>query len=301
MRQVIYALLPATFVGIYFFGLPALRVILLAMIFCVATEAVCLKVLGKPLETLKDGSAALTGLLLAMNLPSGAPWWLVLVGSFFAITFAKMVFGGLGNNPFNPALAGRVFLLTAFGTQMTAWAKPGNFPMSLADTVTGATPLGILKEQGASAISGISYADLLIGNIGGSLGEVSAIALLLGGGYLLVRRIISWHIPVMYILTVAVFTGIAHAINPGQYAPAMFHVLAGGLMLGAIFMATDMVTSPISNKGKIVFGIGCGIITSLIRLYGGMPEGVSYSILIMNGLVPLINRWTKPVKFGVVK
>lgn len=301
MRQVIYALLPAACVGIYFFGLPALKVIVLAVLFCVATEALSLKLLNKPLATLKDGSAVLTGLLLAMNLPSGAPWWLVMVGSFFAIAFGKMVFGGLGNNPFNPALAGRVFLLTAFGSQMTTWAKPGHFPLSLADTVTGATPLGVLKEQGAGAIDIFKYSDLLIGNIGGCLGEVSAIALLIGGGYLLVTRIISWHIPVMYVLTVAVFTGIMHAVNPAEYAPAMFHVLSGGLLLGAIFMATDMVTSPITNKGKVIFAVGCGIITSLIRLYGGMPEGVSYSILVMNGLVPLINRWSKPVKFGVVK
>ncbi len=300
MRQVIYALIPSALVGVYFFGIPALIVILLSMGGCVAVEAACLKLMGKDMEALKDGSAALTGLLLAMNLPSGAPWWMVLIGCMVAIGIGKQVFGGLGNNPFNPALVARVFLMASFGKEMTTWPKPAAFPLSGADAVTAATPLGLLSG-GADAVAGISYFDLLVGNVGGCIGEVSAIALLIGGGYLLATKIISWHIPVIYIATVAVFTGILHAIDPTLYAPAMFHVLSGGLMLGAIFMATDMVTSPITNKGKIIFALGCGLVTVLIRVWGSLPEGVSYSILFMNAFVPLINRWAKPVKFGVVK
>ncbi len=300
MRQVIYALIPTALVGVYFFGIPALTVMLTAMISCVVVEAICQKIMGVPVSV-KDGSAILTGLLLAMNLPSGAPWWMVVIGSVVAIVIGKQVFGGLGNNPFNPALVARAFLIASFGVEMTTWPKPDVFPKAIADTVTAATPLGLLKEGGADAIANIGMFDLIVGNVGGCIGEVSAIALLIGAGYLLATGIITWHVPVTYIATVGIFTGICYAVDPVAYANPWFHMFSGGLMLGALFMATDMVTSPISPKGKIIFGLGCGLLTSVIRLWGGYPEGVSYSILIMNAFVPLINRWTKPVKFGVVK
>jgi electron transport complex protein RnfD len=305
MRQVIYALIPGALVGVYFFGLPALKVIAIAMVSCVALEAIWQKLTNSPL-TIKDGSAALTGLLLAMNLPSGAPWWLVVIGSLVAIIVAKQLFGGIGNNPFNPALVGRVFLLISFPVAMTTWPEPRSFFTQAADATTGATPLGALKtaifEHGSiAAAPGMSLMDPFLGNVGGSLGEISALALLLGGVYLIARRIITWHIPVVYIGTVVVLTGIFWLINPEGYASPAFHLVAGGLMLGAFFMATDMVTSPISNTGKIVFAVGCGVITVVIRLWGGYPEGVSFAILIMNAFVPLINRATKPAKFGAVR
>ncbi|MFY9398231.1 MAG: RnfABCDGE type electron transport complex subunit D, partial [Desulfomonilia bacterium] len=305
MRQVIYALIPGALVGVYFFGFPALKVIAIAMVSCVALEAIWQKLTNSPL-TIKDGSAALTGLLLAMNLPSGAPWWLVVIGSLVAIIIAKQLFGGIGNNPFNPALVGRVFLLISFPVAMTTWPEPRSFFTQVADATTGATPLGALKtaifEHGSiAAAPEMNLMDPFLGNVGGSLGEISALALLLGGVYLIARRIITWHIPVIYIATVAVITGIFWLINPEVYASPAFHILAGGLMLGAFFMATDMVTSPITNTGKVIFAVGCGVITVVIRLWGGYPEGVSFAILIMNAFVPLINRATKPTKFGAVR
>ncbi|MDI9527844.1 MAG: RnfABCDGE type electron transport complex subunit D [Desulfomonilia bacterium] len=305
MRQVIYALIPGALVGVYFFGIPALKVIVVGMVSCVVIEALWQKLTGNPI-TVKDGSAALTGLLLAMNLPSGAPWWLVVIGSLVAIIIAKQLFGGIGNNPFNPALVGRVFLLISFPVAMTTWPEPRSFFSQAADAATGATPLGALKtaifEHGTiTAAPGMNLMDPFLGNVGGSLGEISALALILGGIYLIARRIITWHIPVVYIATVAVLTGILWLINPDVYASPAFHLVAGGLMLGAFFMATDMVTSPITNTGKVIFAIGCGAITVVIRLWGGYPEGVSFAILIMNAFVPLINRATKPTKFGVVR
>ena len=305
MRQVVYALIPGALVGVYFFGIPAIKVIAVAVASCVAMEALWQKLTGSPL-TINDGSAALTGLLLAMNLPSGAPWWLVVIGSFVAIIIAKQIFGGIGNNPFNPALVGRVFLLISFPVAMTTWPEPRSFFTQTADATTGATPLGALKtaifEHGTiGAAPEMNLMDPFLGNVGGSLGEISALALILGGVYLIARRIITWHIPVVYIATVAVLTGILWLINPEGYANPVFHLVAGGLMLGAFFMATDMVTSPITNMGKIIFAVGCGAITVVIRLWGGYPEGVSFAILIMNAFVPLINRATKPTKFGVVR
>ncbi|HPW69592.1 MAG TPA: RnfABCDGE type electron transport complex subunit D [Deltaproteobacteria bacterium] len=305
MRQVIYALIPGALVGVYFFGIPALRVIAVAIVSCVVMEALWQKLTASPV-TIKDGSAVLTGLLLAMNLPSGAPWWLVVIGSLVAIIIAKQLFGGIGNNPFNPALVGRVFLLISFPVAMTTWPEPRSFFSQAADAATGATPLGALKtaifEHGTiTAAPGMNLMDPFLGNVGGSLGEISALALILGGIYLIARRIITWHIPVVYIATVAVLTGILWLINPDVYANPAFHLVAGGLMLGAFFMATDMVTSPITNTGKVVFAIGCGVITVVIRLWGGYPEGVSFAILIMNAFVPLINRATKPAKFGAVR
>lgn len=304
MRQVIYALIPGALVGVYFFGIPAVRVIAISIVSCVIVELLWQKLLKQDI-TITDGSAALTGLLLAMNLPSGAPWWLIIVGSLVAIILGKQVYGGLGNNPFNPALVARVFLLISFPVQMTTWPKPHAFLSQAADTITGATPLGALKtavfEHGSiTAAPHLDLMDPFFGNIGGSLGEISALALILGGIYLIARKVINWHIPVFYLGSVALLTGIFWTINPGMYADPVFHLLSGGLILGAFFMATDMVTSPITNKGKIIFAIGCGVITVVIRIWGGYPEGVSFAILIMNAFVPLINKATKPVKFGAV-
>ncbi|MDT8272409.1 MAG: RnfABCDGE type electron transport complex subunit D [Desulfomonilia bacterium] len=305
MRHVIYALIPGALAGVYFFGIPALTVLVIAVASCVIIEALWLKLLGKD-SGVQDGSAALTGLLLAMNLPAGSPWWIVLIGSAVAIILGKQVFGGLGNNPFNPALVARVFLLISFPVQMTTWPKPRSFFSEGTDALTGATPLGALKsaifEHGTiTAAPQMSLMDPFLGNIGGSLGEISALALVLGGAYLLARRIISWHIPFVYLGTVALLTGIFWLVNPEIYANPAFHLIAGGLILGAFFMATDMVTSPITNSGKIIFAFGCGVITVVIRLWGGYPEGVAFSILIMNALVPIINKYTRPEKFGVVK
>jgi electron transport complex protein RnfD len=304
MRQVIYALIPGALIGVYFFGIPAIRVIAISVVSCMVIETLWQKLMKQDI-TIADGSAALTGLLLAMNLPSGAPWWLVVLGSLIAIILGKQVYGGLGNNPFNPALVARVFLLISFPVHMTTWPAPRAFFSQAADTVTGATPLGALKtaifEHGTiTAAPHLNLMDPFFGNIGGSLGEISALALILGGIYLIARKIISWHIPVIYIGTVAVFTGALWIMNPNLYADPAFHLIAGGLMLGAFFMATDMVTSPITNKGKVIFAIGCGVITVVIRIWGGYPEGVSFAILIMNALVPLINKVTRPGKFGAV-
>jgi electron transport complex protein RnfD len=304
MRQVIYALIPGALIGVYFFGVPAIRVIAISVVSCMVIETLWQKLMKQDI-TIADGSAVLTGLLLAMNLPSGSPWWLVVLGSLVAIILGKQVYGGLGNNPFNPALVARVFLLISFPVQMTTWPAPRAFFSQTADTVTGATPLGALKtaifEHGTiTAAPDLNLMDPFFGNIGGSLGEISALALILGGIYLIARKIINWHIPVFYIGSVAAFTGALWLINPNVYADPAFHLISGGLMLGAFFMATDMVTSPITNKGKIIFAIGCGVITVVIRLWGGYPEGVSFAILIMNALVPLINKATRPGKFGVV-
>ncbi|MGC9325218.1 MAG: RnfABCDGE type electron transport complex subunit D [Desulfomonilia bacterium] len=305
MRQVVYALIPGALTGVYFFGLPAVKVIAISVVSCVIIEALWQKLVRQDI-TIHDGSAALTGLLLAMNLPAGSPWWMVVIGSAVAIIIGKQVYGGLGNNPFNPALVARVFLLISFPVQMTTWPQPRSFFSQGADAVSGATPLGALKtaifEHGTiTAAPSLDLMDPFLGNIGGSLGEISALALILGGIYLITRRIISWHIPVVYLGTVAILTGVFWVINPDMYADPAFHLIAGGLILGAFFMATDMVTSPITNSGKVVFAIGCGLITVVIRLWGGYPEGVSFAILIMNALVPIINKATRPKKFGAVK
>ncbi len=304
MRQVIYALIPGALIGVYFFGIPAIRVIAISVVSCMVIETLWQKLMKQDI-TIADGSAGLTGLLLAMNLPAGAPWWLVVLGSLIAIILGKQVYGGLGNNPFNPALVARVFLLISFPVHMTTWPAPRAFFSQAADTVSSATPLGALKtaifEHGTiTAAPDLSLMDPFFGNIGGSLGEISALALMLGGIYLIARKVINWHIPVFYLGSVAAFTGILWGINPNMYADPAFHLISGGLMLGAFFMATDMVTSPITNKGKVVFAIGCGVITVVIRLWGGYPEGVSFAILIMNAFVPLINKVTRPGKFGAV-
>ncbi len=286
MRDVIIALLPATAFGVYIFGLNVLMVVLVSVVFAMLTEAVIQLLMHKKV-TVSDGSAAVTGLLLALNLPPSVPFWIPMLGSVFAIAIVKQAFGGIGHNFINPALAARAFLLASWPTLMTTWTIPG------ADAVSAATPLGALKM--GEALS--SYQNMFIGNIGGCIGETSAIALIVGGLYLIARRVIDPRIPVVYIGTVALFTWIAgpQGLFTGD---ALYHILGGGLMLGALFMATDYTTSPMSGTGKIVFAAGCGVLTSVIRLWGGYPEGVSYSIMIMNLVVPLIDKAFVPKRFG---
>ena len=299
MIGVFIALIPAYLAGLYFFGLGALIISVTAVLSCVLFEYLIQRFLLKGSITITDGSAALTGILLAFNLPSNLPVWEVVIGSFVAIGIAKMSFGGLGNNPFNPALVARVFLLLSFPAQMTSWPKPIPWNTSYLDAVTAATPLAILKGQFSEVPDTLS---LFLGNVGGSMGEVSALALLIGFAYLLMRKIISWHIPVSIFVTVAVFTGILHYTNPDAFiGTPVFHLLTGGLMLGAIYMATDYVTSPMTSRGMLIFGVGIGIITVIIRVFGAYPEGVSFAILIMNAFTPLINKYVKPKRFGEVK
>ena len=299
MRDVLIALVPAYLAGLYFFGLGALIISFTAMLSCVVFEYLIQRYLIKGSTSITDGSALLTGLLLSFNLPSNLPVWIVIIGSLVAIGIAKMSFGGLGNNPFNPALVGRVFLLISFPAQMTSWPKPIPFNPAYLDAVTAATPLAILKGQFSEIPSTLN---LFFGNMGGSMGEVSALALLIGFVYLLIRKTISWHIPISILLTVFIFTGILHLVNRELFSVSpLFHLLTGGLMLGAIFMATDYVTSPMNPRGMLIFGFGIGIITVVIRVFGSYPEGVSFAILIMNAFTPLINTLVKPKRFGEVK
>jgi electron transport complex protein RnfD len=295
MYGVLIALIPAWIVSLVYFGLGALIVTLASVASCVFFEYVIQRYLFKGEKTVGDGSAALTGLLLAFNLPSSLPVWIVVIGALAAIGVGKMTFGGLGNNIFNPALVGRVFLLISFPAQMTVWPEPGFFPLEYTDATTGATTLSMLREHFGELPS---YSALLLGKMGGSLGEVSAIALIIGGLYMLRKKIITWHIPVSIILTVAVFTGIMHGVAPDTCANPLIHLLSGGLLLGAIFMATDYVTSPMSRKGMLVYGMGIGVITVVIRLFGAYPEGMSFAILIMNAFTPLINTYIKSKKYG---
>lgn len=295
MYGVLIALIPAFLVSLYSFGLGALIVTATSVLACVIFEYLIQRFLMKKEPTLCDGSAILTGVLLAFNVPSNLPIWIILIGALAAIGIGKMSFGGLGNNIFNPALVGRVFLLISFPAQMTTWPVPEVFPMTYTDAATGATILSSLHEGGAALPSMV---DMLIGHIGGSLGEVSAIALLLGFALLLWKKIITWHIPVAILATVFVFTGILYLINPTIYVNPFIHLLSGGLLLGSIFMATDYVTSPMSKNGMIVYGIGIGLLTSVIRIFGSYPEGMSFAILIMNAFTPLINSYIKPKHFG---
>jgi electron transport complex protein RnfD len=306
MYRVILALVPALLVAIYYFGWYALRLTLVSVAACMLTEWLIQKYLIKGPLTINDGSAALTGLLLAFNVPANLPIWMVIVGSVVAIGIGKMAFGGLGKNPFNPALVGRVFMLVSFPTAMTTWpqAQPIFEKGFFADAVTGPTPLGILKESGVGSLAetgDMQFLDMVLGNRGGAFGEVCAIALLLGAIYLLARRVIEFVTPLTILLTVFVFTGICHLISPANFIAPWYHLVYGGLILGAFFMATDMVTSPMTIRGKILFGFGIGVITVVIRLWGAYPEGVSFAILIMNALTPLINKAFKPQVFGVVK
>ncbi len=292
MRDVLIALVPATIGGINLFGPRVLAVIATAVIAAVATEAIAQRLLGRP-SSVGDLSAAVTGLLLGLNLPPGAPLWLAAVGSAFAIGVVKQFFGGLGSNFLNPALAARAFLVAAWPGLMTTWVKPGDWTL---EAMTGATPLAILKDPEILQRFP-SYAELFWGWIPGTIGETSAAALLLGAGYLLVRKVIRWHIPVFFVGTVALLTWVLGPEGLFTGDP-LGHVLSGGLLLGACFMATDYVSGPVTPVGRVWFGAGCGLLTVLIRLYGGYPEGVSFSILIMNMAAPLLDRYTVPTQFG---
>ena len=299
MRDVVIALMPALVVSTVVFGADVLRVTALSVAACVAFEYLIQKFMVRGAVTVTNWSAAVTGVLLGFNLPASIPWWIVVMGAFVAIAVAKMTFGGLGKNPFNPALVGRVFLLIAYPVQMTTFPLPVNGTF---DALSGATPLAAVK-QGIVTPGTVGAQELLLGNMPGSLGEVAALALLCGFVYLLWRRVITWHIPVTVLVTMAVFPFVA-ALCSGQSEAALwqlplFHVLAGGAILGAVFMATDYSTSPMTVKGGVIFAVGIGAITMCIRLWGAYPEGMSFAILIMNACVPLINKYVKPKRFGV--
>lgn len=307
MYWVLIALVPTFLMSLFNFGIGSLAVMLISIISCLGFEFLIQKYLMKQKPQIIDGSALLTGALLALNVPSNLPWWIIVIGALIAIGVAKMSFGGLGNNLFNPALVGRVFLLISFPVQMTSWPLAGVNHMKYIDATTGATPLSIAKgmlNSGAEYSDVVralpSIKDMLLGLTGGSTGEMAAIALLIGLVILLVKKVITWRIPVAVIGTVAIFSSILFYSGVSMASPAV-HLLSGGLLLGAIFMATDYVTSPMSNLGMIVFGVGIGIITVVIRVFGAYPEGISFAILIMNALVPLIDRCCKPKRFGVVK
>ena len=298
MWTVVAALVPAIAMSLYLFGAGALKVYLISIAACEAAELACLRARGEPLRHAADGSAFVTGLLLAMVLPAGAAWYVPLVGGIFAIAIAKHTFGGLGGNIWNPALASRIFLQFAYPTQisMALWPVPRPLWGAATDATTSASPLA--REAGAGAWS---HLDLLMGNgVSGCLGETCKLALLAGGLFLIARRIVDWRIPASYVGTVFVLTWILPkgAEAPASAADPLYQVLSGGLMIGAFFMATDMVTTPVTRRGRIVFGVGCGILVALIRRYGGYPEGVAYSILLMNTATPLIDRWVKPRVYG---
>ena len=304
MYGVLIALIPAFLVSLYFFGLGALIVTATSVAACLFFEWAIGKFLMKTeTTTICDGSAVITGVLLAFNLPSNLPIWIIILGALFAIGVGKMSFGGLGNNPFNPALAGRVFLLLSFPVHMTSWPVVGQLT-AYTDATTAATPLNLMKQIAGGNIEALkdlpSSFDLLIGNNGGCLGEVSALALLLGLAYMLWKKIITWHIPISILATVFVFSGIMHLVDPELYVSPVLQLLTGGLMLGAIFMATDYVTSPMSKKGMLIYGVCIGLLTVIIRLFGAYPEGMSFAILIMNAFTPLINTYCKPKRFGEV-
>lgn len=304
MTDVIIALLPAVICSVVFYGWKELLLLVVSVASCVLLEYVITRYLMRKPSTIGDMSAVITGILLALNVPYTTPWWVVFIGAVFAIAVAKMTFGGLGQNIFNPAIAGRVFLLVSFPTYMTHWEQPqGLFGV---DAISGPTPLGAIKEgllQGGSvqdimASKGYSYADMLFANLGGSAGEVCALALLAGFVYLLCRRVIKPWITLSIFATVALTSLIFWGINPARFTDPLFNLLTGGLILGACFMATDYVTSPMSNWGGVIFGVGIGFLTVMIRYFGSYPEGVSFAILIMNAFVPLINMAFKQKKFG---
>ena len=309
MRDVLIALLPVTAVSIWFYGLSAIKLVVVGVLSCILVEYLIEKFLLKSKITICDCSAAVTGLLLALNLPAAAPWWVIVIGSIVAIGIAEMTFGGLGQNLFNPALVGRVFLLVSFPAIMASWTAPAPWGGEV-DAFTGATPLGLIKEglmsgktvqEIIAANPNLSTGQLLFARAGGSAGEISVVALLLGFAWLLIRKVIKPTIPVTILVTVALFSGILWLCNPAQFTDPIFNLCTGGVMLGAIFMATDYVTSPMSTKGMIIFGVGIGILTVLIRQFGSYPEGVSFAILIMNATVPLINMYCLPKRFGRVK
>lgn len=295
MLDVIIALLPALAVSIYYFGMSAAVLVIVSVLTCVVCEAGYEKILHKE-STIGDLSAVVTGILLAFNMPSSAPWWMAVCGGIFAIVIAKMLYGGIGKNFVNPALAGRAFLMASWSANMTVFPVPGVF-----DGTTAATPLSYMKDVAANGMPPQTLMDLFMGNVGGCIGEVSALALIIGGAYLVFKKVISVRIPVAYVATVAVFALIFPRMGAGTNVTSMlYEVLSGGLLLGAIFMATDYTTSPVTPRGQLIFGIGCGLLTVFIRYFGGYPEGVSYSILLMNLCVWLIDRYTTPKKFGEV-
>jgi electron transport complex protein RnfD len=302
MGRVLIALIPAFGAALWFFGWDALRLTLACTVTCVAAEWASRAIMKRD-RGINDLSAALTGVLLAFNLPPQLPTWMAVLGSLVAIVIAKQLYGGIGYNLFNPALIGRTFLLVSFPVAMTTWLAPSVFPW--ADAVTTATPLGIWKttlnatqQAPPDFFQQFSLSDLLSGNRPGCIGETCSLALLAGAAYLLATRCITWHIPFSMIFTVAIGATILYKMDPSQNLPPHYHLLTGGLLLGAFFMATDMVTTPVTRGGMIIFGVGCGLITLIIRKWGGYPEGVSFSILIMNSLTPLINRLVRPRVFG---
>lgn len=307
MTDVLIALAPAVLVSICFFGFSAVRLLLTGAVSCIALEYLIQKFILRTEVTVSDCSAAVTGVLLALNLPPSAPWWVVLIGSIVAIGIAKMTFGGLGQNIFNPALTGRVFLLVSFPVIMTDWTVPAGLFGAGADAFSGATPLSIMKEGLASGMTtgqifaanpDLSYLQMLFFRIGGSAGEASALALILGFVWLLVRKVIKPTIPLVCVGTVFVVSGIFWLCDPSGYTDPVFNVLSGGILLGAIFMATDYVTSPMSTGAQVVYAFGIGLLTVLIRFFGSYPEGVSFAILIMNAVVPLLNKYMRPARFG---
>ncbi len=325
MLLVMIALLPATVYGIYQFGLPGLFVFVLTIAACIIFEAVCLIIAGKPVKPyLLDGSAVLTGWLLAMTLPPWSPWWLATVGAFLAIVVGKQVFGGIGQNMFNPAMVARVALLIAFPLEMTSWVQPqtmfssgapdfvdslsitfsGSMPATY-DAISSATILGYVKTEIGRGIplhdvlaDNYDVLGLATGSVAGSLGETSAILILLGGVFLLYKRIISWHIPVSMMFTLALLASIFHLVSPEQYPDAIFHLMSGATMLGAFFIATDLVTSPVTQRGQLVFGAGCGALVFVIRTWTGYPEGVAFAVMLMNAMTPLIDHYIKPRIYG---
>ena len=297
MRDVVIALAPAALVSILFYGWSELLVLAVSVASCVLLEWAITKWLLKRPSTISDLSAVVTGILLALNLPVTTPWWVVMIGAIFAIGVVKMTFGGIGQNLFNPAIAGRVFLLISFPTYMTDWTVPQGFIHST-DAVSGATLLGKYAEGGVDALAGTDYLQTMFFNIGGSAGEISTVALLLGFIYLLCRRVVKPWIPLSIFATVFVISGIFWLVDPATYTDPVFNLLTGGVVLGACFMATDYVTSPMSTKGGVVYGIGIGLILMMIRYFGSYPEGMSFAILIMNCAVPLINNWFHPRKYG---
>lgn len=299
MLDVIIALIPALIVSIYIYGLDVLLVTGVSIVSCMLFEWFIGRFMLGQQNTLGNFSAVLTGLLLAFNLPSNLPLWMVVVGALVAIGIGKMSFGGLGRNPFNPALVGRVFLLISFPVAMTTYPSPVGV-----DAFSGSTPLTFVKEALKNGVSidqimtDVSFADILMGYKAGSFGEIASWALIIGFVYLLWRRVITWHIPVVILATIAVFSGVLFAINPEMYMNPLFHILTGGVLLGSIFMATDYVTSPMTVRGVVIYAVGIGLITIIIRLWGAYPEGISFAILIMNAVTPLINKYVKPKRFG---
>lgn len=295
MYGVLIALIPAFLVALYVFRLDALVITACSVLFCMGFEYLIVKYILKKEPAILDGSAIITGVLLAFNVPSNLPIWILALGCLFAIGVVKLTFGGLGNNIFNPAIAGRIFLLISFPAQMTTW--PATALAADVDAVSTATVLGLLQDT-PEALPALQ--EMFLGTVAGSLGEISALALLLGLGYLLWKRVITWHIPVSILATVALFSGVLYLFDPVPLYNPLIHLFSGGLMLGAIFMATDYVTSPMTRKGMLIYGAGIGFVTMAIRLWGAYPEGISFAILLMNALTPLINNYTTPKRFGEV-